>query len=65
MASIYWLTQNKKEVTQILLSKTANIDRMTTSTVLRTLQAKEYVTRAEHPGKLLSLKDFKQHQKTS
>ena len=49
LASIYWLTQNKKEVTQILLSKTANIDRMTTSTVLRTLQAKEYVIRVEHP----------------
>jgi len=49
LASIYWLTQNKKQVTQILLSKTANIDRMTTSTVLRTLQAKEYVTRVEHP----------------
>jgi DNA-binding MarR family transcriptional regulator len=49
LASIYWLTQNKKEVTQILISKTANIDRMTTSTVLRTLQAKDYVTRVEHP----------------
>lgn len=49
LASIYWLTQNEKEVTQSLLSKTANVDRMTTSTVLRTLQAKEYVTRIEHP----------------
>lgn len=48
LASIYWLTQNNKEVTQILLSKTANIDKMTTSTLLRTLQAKEYVQRVEH-----------------
>lgn len=49
LASIFWLKQQKQEVTQILLSNTANIDRMTTSTVLRTLQKKELITRVEHP----------------
>ena len=49
LASIYWLKQQKQEVTQIVLSNTANIDRMTTSTVLRTLQSKGFVTRVEHP----------------
>jgi len=49
LTSVYWLKQQKQEVTQIVLSNTANIDRMTTSTVLRTLQAKGFVTRIEHP----------------
>jgi len=49
LASIFWLKQQKQEVTQILLSNTANIDRMTTSTVLRTLQSKGFVSRIEHP----------------
>ena len=49
LTSIYWLKQQKQEVTQIVLSNTANIDRMTTSTVLRTLQSKGFVTRVEHP----------------
>ena len=49
LASIYWLKQQKQEVTQIVLSNTANIDRMTTSTVLRTLQSKGFITRVEHP----------------
>ena len=49
LTSVYWLKQQKQEVTQIVLSNTANIDRMTTSTVLRTLQSKGFVTRVEHP----------------
>lgn len=49
LASIFWLKQQKQEVTQILLSNTANIDRMTTSTVLRTLQKKGLINRIEHP----------------
>jgi len=48
MASIYWLTLMKKEVTQILLSSHTKIDPMTTSTVLRTLQAKGLLVRREH-----------------
>lgn len=48
MASIHWLTLNKEDVTQILLSSHTKIDPMTTSTVLRTLQAKELIQRQEH-----------------
>ena len=48
MASIHWLTLNKQDVTQILLSSHTKIDPMTTSTVLRTLQAKEFIQRQEH-----------------
>ena len=48
MASIYWLTLQKQAVTQIVLSAHTKIDPMTTSTVLRTLQTKGLVSRAEH-----------------
>jgi MarR family transcriptional regulator, organic hydroperoxide resistance regulator len=48
MASIHWLTLNKQEVTQIVLSQHTKIDPMTTSTVLRTLQAKKLIERQEH-----------------
>jgi MarR family transcriptional regulator, organic hydroperoxide resistance regulator len=48
MASIHWLTLHKQDVTQVLLSSHTKIDPMTTSTVLRTLQAKELLQRQEH-----------------
>ena len=48
MASIHWLTLHKQDVTQILLSAHTKIDPMTTSTVLRTLQAKGLLQRQEH-----------------
>ena len=48
MASIHWLNLQKKDVTQILLSSHTKIDPMTTSTVLRTLQAKGLLVRHEH-----------------
>ena len=48
MASIHWLTLEGKEVTQVLLSDHTDIDPMTTSTVLRTLQKKGLVLRKEH-----------------
>ncbi len=48
LASIYWLTLHKQEVTQIVLSSHTKIDPMTTSTVLRTLQAKKLLQRQEH-----------------
>lgn len=47
LASIHWLTLNKKNVTQILLSNHTKIDPMTTSTVLRTLQTKGLIKRKE------------------
>lgn len=48
MASIHWLTLEKQEVTQIILSAHTKIDPMTTSTVLRTLLQKNMVSRQEH-----------------
>ncbi len=48
LASIHWLTLQKQDVTQILLSSHTKIDPMTTSTVLRTLQTKALLQRHEH-----------------
>ena len=48
LASIHWLTLQKRDVTQILLSSHTKIDPMTTSTVLRTLQTKGLLQRQEH-----------------
>ena len=48
LASIHWLTLDKQNVTQILLSNHTKIDPMTTSTVLRTLQRKGFIQRHEH-----------------
>lgn len=48
LASTHWLTLHGQDVTQILLSSHTKIDPMTTSTVLRTLQAKGYLQRKEH-----------------
>lgn len=48
MSSIHWLTLQKQDVTQILLSSHTKIDPMTTSTVLRTLQTKGLLQRQEH-----------------
>lgn len=48
LASIHWLTLQQEQVTQIMLSSHTKIDPMTTSTVLRTLQAKGFVKREEH-----------------
>ncbi len=48
LASIYWLMLHSHEVTQIVLSNHTNIDPMTTSMVLRSLQKKGFVIRREH-----------------
>ncbi|WP_259069112.1 MarR family winged helix-turn-helix transcriptional regulator [Mucilaginibacter sp. X4EP1] len=48
LASTHWLALQNHEVTQILLSTHTKIDPMTTSTVLRTLQAKGLLMRQEH-----------------
>jgi len=48
LASIHWLTLHQEDVTQVLLSTHTKIDPMTTSTVLRTLQAKGLLKRTEH-----------------
>jgi DNA-binding MarR family transcriptional regulator len=48
MASTHWLTLHNESVTQVLLAANTKIDPMTTSTVLRTLQAKGLLKRQEH-----------------
>ena len=48
LASLLWLSRQNDAVMQIQLSTHSKIDPMTTSTVLRTLQAKGYVKREEH-----------------
>ncbi|SFD74734.1 transcriptional regulator, MarR family [Chitinophaga sp. CF118] len=48
MASLMWLSQQQETVTQIDISNHSKIDPMTTSTVLRTLQAKGFIGRKEH-----------------
>lgn len=49
LASLLWLAGQDRPVTQIDLSLHSKIDPMTTSTVLRTLEKKGWVQRAEHP----------------
>ncbi len=48
LASTLWLSQHDAPITQVLLSNHTKIDPMTTSTVLRTLQAKGLLQRQEH-----------------
>ncbi|MDR1182137.1 MAG: MarR family transcriptional regulator [Bacteroidales bacterium] len=48
MASLHWLTLHNREVTQIVLSRHSKIDPMTTSSVLKTLLKKGFVSRQEH-----------------
>ncbi len=48
LAGIHWLTLEKKGVTQIVLANHTGMDPMTTSTVLRALQAKDLIAREEH-----------------
>lgn len=48
LASTHWLSIQKIEATQIILSQHTKIDPMTTSQVLRALQKKEFISRKEH-----------------
>jgi len=48
LASIHWLTIHKHKVIHVLLSTHTKIDLITTSTVLRTLQAKGLIKRQQH-----------------
>lgn len=48
LASVYWFSLKKEEVTQISLSNFTQIDPMTTSQIVRTLQKKEFISRQEH-----------------
>ena len=48
LANIRWLSIEKQDVPQVLLSNHTRIDPMTTSTVLRTLQSRGLIKRQEH-----------------
>jgi DNA-binding MarR family transcriptional regulator len=48
LAALYWLSMSNKSVTQIDIAEHAKVDKMVTSNVLRTLQKKGLLTRAEH-----------------
>ncbi|MEP6896883.1 MAG: MarR family transcriptional regulator [Chloroflexota bacterium] len=50
LASLLWLANNKKPVTQIELASHAKTDVMMTSNVLRTLEGKGLVVRDPHPS---------------
>ena len=62
LTTLYWLKQNNKDTIQAIISDYANMDRMTTSQVIRTLQKKELVIRQEHPidtrAKIVELTEF-------
>jgi len=49
LASLTWLENRKRHITQVMLARHANLDVMVTSQVLRSLQARGLVERAEHP----------------
>ncbi|HMR17498.1 MAG: SRPBCC domain-containing protein [Confluentibacter sp.] len=48
LTAIYWLIQSKQDAIQTAVAEAAKMDKMTTSTVLRTLQKKGLITRKEH-----------------
>ncbi|MDR0824357.1 MAG: MarR family winged helix-turn-helix transcriptional regulator [Prevotella sp.] len=47
LGAIYHMSKLKMEITQIILSQETDIDPMTTSTILRTLQRKGFISRRE------------------
>lgn len=48
LASTLWLSSQKESITQVELSAHTKIDPMSTSTILRALQAKGLIKRQEH-----------------
>ncbi len=49
LAALAWLSRERDTVTQIDIANQGNADRMMVSKVLRTLEAKKFITRHEHP----------------
>ncbi len=49
LAGLLWLSTKEQWITQIMLAKHTKADTMTTSQVLRTLEAKGYIERKPHP----------------
>lgn len=48
MAALGWLSRENDNVTQVDIANQGNADRMMVSKVLRTLEAKKYISRREH-----------------
>ncbi len=48
LASIYWLSQQNKNITQVEIADFINIDKMMTSNVIRKLIEKKLIDRKEH-----------------
>ena len=48
LATILWFAEQKETVTQIKVSSLSNVDPMTTSSLLRTLEKRGFVRRKEH-----------------
>lgn len=48
LAALGWLSKNSNTVTQVDIANQSNADRMMVSKVLRTLEAKGFLTRGEH-----------------
>jgi DNA-binding MarR family transcriptional regulator len=48
LAALAWLAKENDSVTQVDIANQGNADRMMVSKVLRTLEAKKFVTRKEH-----------------
>jgi MarR family transcriptional regulator for hemolysin len=49
LAALAWLSNDSDVVTQVDIANQGNADRMMVSKVLRTLEAKHFITRHEHP----------------
>lgn len=48
LAALAWLSKTSDEVTQVDIANQGNADRMMVSKVLRTLEAKKFISRHEH-----------------
>jgi len=48
LAALGWLSRENDNVTQVDIANQGNADRMMVSKVLRTLEAKKYISRQEH-----------------
>ena len=49
LAALGWLSRESDQVTQVDIARQGNADRMMVSKVLRTLEAKKFIQRQEHP----------------
>ncbi|GAB3513340.1 hypothetical protein GCM10027341_55290 [Spirosoma knui] len=49
LCALAWLSRDSDQVTQVDIAHQGNADTMMVSKVLRTLEAKQFITRHEHP----------------